>query len=183
MKQKPILLDLYLTFFNIGLFTFGGGYAMLPLLINRVVETNRWAREDEILNYFAIGQCTPGIIAVNTATFIGYKMAGILGGILATIGFISPSVIMILLIANLLNAVVDLEIVGHAFAGIRIAVTALIASSVYKLFLSNAKGVLKAAMAVLAFVAIAFFKVSPILITVAAAVLGMLFFRGGEQHE
>lgn len=182
MKKKPILLDLYLTFFNIGLFTFGGGYAMLPLLTSRVVETKKWASTDEILNYFAIGQCTPGIIAVNTATFIGYKMSGIPGGIIATLGIISPSVIIILVLANLLNAVIDLEAVGHAFAGIRIAVTALIASSVYKLFLTNANSILKASLTVLAFIAVAFFQVSPIVITLLAAVIGILFLKGGAEN-
>lgn len=182
MKKIKLLWELYHTFFSIGLFTFGGGYAMLPLLTDRVVEKKKWSTEEEILNYFAIGQCTPGIIAVNTSTFIGYKLAGILGGFIAVLGFISPSILIILLLANILNAVVGLAIVAHAFAGIRIAVTALIASSVYKLFRSNANTPVKAVMAVIAFICISFFKVSPVLITVIAAVLGILLFSKEEKN-
>ena len=92
-------LDLYLTFARIGVCTFGGGYAMLPILQREVVENRHWATEDELMDYYAIGQCTPGVIAVNTSTFIGYKTHGILGGIAATAGMITPSLIIITIIA------------------------------------------------------------------------------------
>ena len=94
-----VLIHLFMAFARIGAFTFGGGYAMLPMLQKEVVEKYHWATEDEIMDYYAIGQCTPGIIAVNTATFVGYKTAGIPGADLATLGMITPSIIIITVIA------------------------------------------------------------------------------------
>ena len=118
-------LDLYLTFARIGVCTFGGGYAMLPILQREVVENRHWATEDELMDYYAIGQCTPGVIAVNTSTFIGYKTHGILGGIAATAGMITPSLIIITIIAAFIQQFAHLAVVQHAFAGIRIAVWGL----------------------------------------------------------
>lgn len=130
MKQ---LLDLFVSFFKIGLFTFGGGYAMLPILQREVVEKKGWATDGELTDYFAVGQCTPGIIAVNTATFIGYKYKGVWGGILATLGVVFPSLIIITAIAAFLANFAEYAVVRHALAGINAAVVALIASSVLKL--------------------------------------------------
>ena len=115
-------VNLFMAFFRIGAFTFGGGYAMLPMLQKEVVEKYHWATEDEIMDYFAIGQCTPGIIAVNTATFVGYKTRGIIGGIIATLSIITPSLIIITLIAAFLQNFADLAIVKYAFNGIRACV-------------------------------------------------------------
>ncbi|MDU2354630.1 MAG: chromate transporter, partial [Anaerococcus sp.] len=133
-----ILLDLYLTFAKIGLFTFGGGYAMLPLLEREVVDNKKWVSRDDILDYYAIGQSTPGIIAVNTATFCGYSQADDLGGIVASLGFITPSIIIILIIANFLEKFADIVWIQHAFAGIRVGVSALVFYSVLKMVKSNA---------------------------------------------
>lgn len=130
MKQ---LLDLFYIFARIGGFTFGGGYAMLPMLQKEVVEKRKWATQEELMDYYAIGQCTPGIIAVNTATFIGYKLKGISGAIFATLGVITPSIVIIGIIAAFISGFQDIEIVQHAFAGIRAAVVALITHSVLKL--------------------------------------------------
>ena len=113
MKQ---LLDLFFTFARIGGLTFGGGYAMLPILQREVVEKRKWVTNEEIMDYYAIGQCTPGIIAVNTATFIGQKCAGNIGGIVATLGVVFPSLIIITLIAAFLQNFADLAIVKNAFA-------------------------------------------------------------------
>ena len=113
-----IYLDLFLTFAKIGVCTFGGGYAMLPILQREVVEKKGWATEEELTDYFAIGQCTPGIIAVNTATFIGQKYKGILGGVLATLGVVFPSLIIITLIAAFLQNFASYPVVAHALAGI-----------------------------------------------------------------
>ena len=121
-----ILIKLFFSFFKIGLFTFGGGYAMLPLLKAEVVEKQKWLTEDELLDYFSIGQCTPGIIAVNVATFSGYKLKGITGAVITTLGIICPSIIIICLIAAVLNLYINNEMVIHALAGIRIGVCALI---------------------------------------------------------
>ena len=128
-----LLWDLYRAFFTIGGLTFGGGYAMLPMLEREIVEKHGWSTKDELLNYFAIGQCTPGIIAVNTATFVGYKTKGIAGGIAATLGVISPSIVIIVLIAMLLENFMDILWVQHAFAGIRVCVCVLIFNTVLKL--------------------------------------------------
>ena len=97
----PLLLDLFCAFFRIGLFTFGGGYAMLPLLQREIVEKKKWATEEEMLDYFAVGQCTPGVIAVNTATFVGFKEKKLSGAIFATLGIVSPSLVIITVIAAL----------------------------------------------------------------------------------
>lgn len=128
------LLDLFLTFAKMGAITFGGGYAMLPILQKEVVEKRGWAAEDELLDYYAIGQCTPGIIAVNTATFIGYKNKGILGGIVATLGVAFPSVVIIMIIAAFIQNFADYAIVKYAFCGIRVCVCVLIFDAVLKLW-------------------------------------------------
>ena len=119
------LLDLFLTFARIGGLTFGGGYAMLPMLQKEVVENRGWATEEELADYFAIGQCTPGVIAVNTATFVGYREAGILGGVMATLGVIFPSLVIITIIAAFIRNFADLPVVKHAFSGIRVCVCVL----------------------------------------------------------
>lgn len=135
-----IYLDLFLTFAKVGVCTFGGGYAMLPILQREVVEKKKWATDEELTDYFAIGQCTPGIIAVNTATFIGHKYKGILGGILATLGVVFPSLIIITIIAAFLQNFASYPVVAHALAGINAAVVALIAVSVVKLGKTTLKG-------------------------------------------
>ncbi|MCF0134759.1 MAG: chromate transporter [Blautia sp.] len=128
-----ILIDLFLTFARIGGFTFGGGYAMLPMLRSEVVEKRGWATEEELMDYYAIGQCTPGIIAVNTATFIGYKTAGIIGGIVATLGVVAPSVVIISILAGLIRNFSELWPVRYALEGIRACVFVLVFSTVIKL--------------------------------------------------
>lgn len=134
-----IYLDLFFTFARIGAFTFGGGYAMLPMLQSEIVKKKHWATEDDLLDYFAVGQCTPGVIAVNTASFIGYYKKGIPGCVCATAGVVTPSVVIILIIASLLTNFADLPVVQHALAGIRIAVCVLILQAVIKLFRSGVK--------------------------------------------
>ena len=126
-------LDLFLTFARVGVCTFGGGYAMLPILQREIVEKKNWVTEEELADYYAIGQCTPGVIAVNTATFAGRKLAGVAGGIIATLGVVFPSVVIILLIAAFLQNFADVPAVIHAFNGVRACVCALILSSVLKL--------------------------------------------------
>ena len=127
-------LDLFLTFARIGGLTFGGGYAMLPMLQKEVVEKRGWATEEELMDYYALGQCTPGIIAVNTATFVGQNTAGNLGGIIATLGVVFPSLIIINLIAMFLQNFADLPVVQNAFAGIRVCVCVLVFNAVVKLW-------------------------------------------------
>ena len=170
-----LLWDLYRAFFTIGALTFGGGYAMLPMLEREIVNKHKWSTSEELLNYFAIGQCTPGVIAVNTATFVGYNKKGIAGGIVATLGVISPSIVIIVLIAMLLENFMDIQWVQHAFAGIRVAVCALIVSSVIKLAKSNLKKWWHIALAVCGFIVVAAFGLSPVYVVIACAVLSFIF--------
>ena len=179
-----IYADLFLTFAKIGVCTFGGGYAMLPILQREVVEKKGWATEEELTDYFAVGQCTPGIIAVNTATFIGYKHKGVPGGILTTLGVVFPSLVIITAIAAFLSNFADIPLVQHALAGINAAVAALIASSVLKLAKSNLKDAVSAGI-FLAGLALAFLlKLSPVILIVCAGVIGWVVYglirKGGE---
>ena len=128
-----LYFDLFWTFAKIGVCTFGGGYAMLPILQRELVEKRNWTTEGELSDYFAIGQCTPGIIAVNTATFVGHKLRGALGGVAATLGLVFPCLVIIMLIAAFLQNFAELPVVVHAFNGVRACVCALILSSVLKL--------------------------------------------------
>lgn len=134
-----ILIDLYLTFTKIGSMMFGGGYAMLPILQREIVENKKWSTTEQLTDYYAVGQCTPGVIAVNTATFIGSQQAGIAGGVAATLGVVTIPAILILIIAAFLSSFMDSVIVAHAFNGIRACVTALILASVVKLFKGSVK--------------------------------------------
>ena len=168
------LFDLFWTFCKIGALTFGGGYAMLPLIQREIVENKKWSTEKEILDYYAVGQCTPGVIAVNTATFIGYKLRGIIGGIVATLGVIFPSIVIILIIATFLQNFADLAIVQSAFAGIRVAVVALIITTVVKLIKSTIKDYLGVIIAIIAFVISAFIGLSPVYEVIAAALTGFI---------
>lgn len=168
------LFDLFWTFCKIGALTFGGGYAMLPLIQREIVENKKWSTEKEILDYYAVGQCTPGVIAVNTATFIGYKLKGIIGGIVATLGVVFPSLIIILIIAAFLQNFADLAIVQSAFAGIRVAVVALIITTVFKLLKSSIKDYLCAIVALLAFILSAFLGLSPVYVVIAAGLTGFI---------
>ena len=170
-----VLFDLFRAFFTIGALTFGGGYAMLPMLEREIVTKRNWATSEELLNYFAIGQCTPGIIAVNTATFVGYKVKGVIGGTVATLGVVAPSMVIITLIAMVLENFMDIVWVQNAFAGIRVAVCALITVSVVKLFKSNVKQHWHIALAIIAFVVVALLKLSPVYVVVACAVLSFIF--------
>ncbi len=184
-----IHLDLFLTFSKIGACTFGGGYAMLPILQREVVEKKHWATEDDLADYYAVGQCTPGIIAVNTATFVGCNRAGTVGAVVASLGAICPSVVIILIIAAFLQNFMHIEWVAHAFNGIRAGVVALILSSVIKLFKNAVKdaatgiiyGVVLALSAIGAFVpmpsgvwgVILDYLCSPVVLVVLAGVAGL----------
>ena len=169
-----LLIDLFITFAKIGAVTFGGGYAMLPILQREVVESKHWASDEELADYYAIGQCTPGVIAVNVATFIGRKKAGITGGIIATIGVVFPSVVIISMLAGVIQAYSSLEWVKHAFAGIRVCVCVLIFNAVIKLF---AKAVIDLPTTIIyaAILSCALFlNLSPVLFVVLAGLAGVI---------
>jgi chromate transporter len=161
--------------------TFGGGYAMLPIIQREIVETKQWATEEEILNYYAIGQCTPGVIAVNTATFIGNKRKGVAGGFLATFGLVLPSLIIISIIAALLTNFAEISAVQHALAGIRVAVVVLVGYSVVKLAKSGVKDGMGWCLFVLTFLVSALLGVSPVTVVLAAAAVGIIAGIWGER--
>jgi len=177
-----ILWDLFISFFKIGLFTFGGGYAMLPMLQREVVDRHSWATEEEILDYYAIGQCTPGVIAVNTATFVGTKLRGPIGGAVATVAVVTPSVIIITLISSILRNFASYEIVQHAFAGIRVAVAVLVIVSVAKLFKKGVKGKLGYGVFAASLLLVVVFDLSPVWVVLGALLLGVfLTWKGARK--
>lgn len=168
------LMELYWAFFRIGSLTFGGGMAMLPMLKREVVEKYNWSTEEELLDIYAIGQCTPGIIAVNTATYIGYQQKGVLGSIFGTLGMITPSIIIISLIATILKNFIDLPIVLHALSGIRIVVCALMLQTVYSLARAGIKNKLGLFLFLAGFLTATFTPVPTILLVLLAAVTGIV---------
>lgn len=171
------IIQLFLAFAKIGAVTFGGGYAMLPILQRDIVNKYGWATDDELMDYFAIGQCTPGVIAVNTATFIGYRRKGIAGGIFATLGVVFPSIVIISVIAAFVKNYADIEAVKYAFNGIRVCVCVLIFNAVLKL----AKGSLVDKWAYLIFAAVfilsVFLNVSAAWLVIGAGFLGYVIKR------
>ena len=176
--------ELFKTFFFMGAVTFGGGYAMLPILQREVVDKKGWCTNEELTDYFAIGQCTPGIIAVNTATFIGFKQKGWLGGIVATYGVVAPSFIIIGVIAALLQNFAEYAVVQNAFAGIRVVVTVLIINAVWKLLKTSV--VDKATCAIFIAVALCSYLlgVSPVVFVLATGALGIaLQVRKGAARK
>lgn len=167
------LWDMFWTFARMGAVTFGGGYAMLPIIQREIVEKRQWATEEEVMDYYAIGQCTPGIIAVNTSTFIGYKRAGVIGGILATLGFVAPSLVIITIIAACLQNFAEIVWVQHALNGIRACVCALVFDAVIKL---GKKSIIDPWCVVIAVVVLGlslFTNVSPVIIVLIAGASGI----------
>ena len=167
-------LDLFGTFAKVGVMTFGGGYAMLPILQREVVEHKGWATEEELMDYFAIGQCTPGVIAVNTATFVGQKQKGILGGIGATLGIVFPSLVIITALAGVINSFSHLDWVQHAFSGIRACVCVLIFNAVLKLLKSSVKDWPAALIFAAVLAASLLTDLSPVIFVAAAALCGIV---------
>lgn len=177
------LCDLYTSFFRVGGLTFGGGLAMLPMLQREIVEDRNWCTEEEILDMYAIGQCTPGIIAVNTATYVGYKQAGFIGGVFATLGIISPSIVIICLIASILQNFINLPVVVHALAGIRVVVCALMLNTVVTMAKKGIVDWIGGLLFVAAFVLACFTPIPTALIIVLAAVIGIVVKRKGGKQQ
>jgi chromate transporter len=172
------LVELFFIFSRIGLLTFGGGYAILPVIERELITKRHWVTMAEVLDYYTIGQVTPGVIAVNTATFIGYKRRGPVGGVAATLGFIFPSLFLVSLIAAFLVNFAEIPAVKHAFRGIRVAVGVLILDTVLKMM----KGVFASPKTIIiyaaAFLLSIVFSVSPAVVVIAAGCAGVLFLRG-----
>lgn len=168
------LWELFVTFFKIGMVTFGGGYAMLPIIQREIVDKKQWATDEQVVEYYAIGQCTPGLIAVNTATFVGNEVAGIAGGIIATFGFILPSFFIIMIIASLLQNFADISIVKNAFAGIRVCVCVLILQAVINMWKNSISDPFTIVIYFGILIASSFFSVSPVALVLIAAVGGII---------
>ena len=168
------LWELFWVFAKMGAITFGGGYAMLPILQREVVEKRNWATEEEVMDYYAVGQCTPGIIAVNTATFVGQKVGGISGGILATLGVVFPSLVIISLLAGLIQNFAHIPVVVNAFAGIQVCVCVLIFNAVRKLMKKAVVDKATAAIFAVVLLGSVFLDLSPVWFVVLAAFAGIL---------
>ncbi len=175
MKNKlKELLDLYLAFVKIGAFTFGGGLAMMPIMQRELIEKRGWITEEELIDYFAIGQSTPGIIAVNVATFVGYKKLGWFGGIIGTLGVVTPSWVIIMLLAGAISSVDKYPLAQKALKGINVAVAALLTSVIVKFSKKTIKSIWNAFFMLLAFALIYFLKVQSVWIIIASLVIGSL---------
>lgn len=170
-----IYWELICAFMRIGAFTFGGGYAMLPLIQKEIVDKKRWATEEEIMDYYAVSQCTPGIIMVNTATFIGYYLKGIPGAIVATLSVVTPSIVIISLIASILTTYSSLAIVQHALAGIRVAVCVLVLKAVIKLWKNGIKDAYGIIIFAIVLAAVSFTSISTVIIVILSAVAGLIY--------
>ena len=175
--NRSELWTIYGTFFKIGAMMFGGGYSMLPLLTRELVDKRGWTSEEEMIDYFAIAQCTPGIIAINTATFVGHKRHGFTGGLVATLGIITAPILVVLCIAALLMRFWSLPIVQNAFAGMRVAVAALIVGAVARLIRAGVKNWFGIILSMLAFVCVAVLGQSPVWVILGAAAVGLIAGR------
>ena len=175
MKNKlKKLLELYLAFVKIGAFTFGGGLAMMPIMQRELIEKRGWITEEELIDYFAIGQSTPGIITVNVATFVGYKKLGWFGGIIGTLGVVTPSWVIIMLLAGAISSVDKYPLAQKALKGINVAVAALLTSVIVKFSKKTIKNIWNAFFMLLAFALIYFLKVQSVWIIIASLVIGSL---------
>ena len=169
-----LLADLFFTFAKIGAVTFGGGYAMLMMFLSELVEKKKWITYEELTDYYVIAQCTPGVIAVNVATFAGRKTAGTAGAIVATLGVVFPSLVAITLLAGVIQAYASLEWVSHAFAGVRVCVCVLIFNAVSKLFSKSIVDIWTLGIYLLILAGAVFLKVSPVIFVVLAGIAGVI---------
>lgn len=177
------LFELFIVFFKVGALTFGGGIAMLPMLQRELVDNKKWATEEELMDYYSIGQCTPGIIAINTATFIGYKIKGKIGAVFSTFGVVSPSVVIIISIAGFINNFLHIQWVIYAFAGIKIAVAGLVLEAFISFFKKNVKNKVSIILCSLAFVLNFILKISPVYIIFACVVFSIFFTKYNNKKE
>lgn len=173
-KEKSKRLLLFLTFLKIGAFTFGGGYAMIPMIQKEIVERNKWLNDDDILDIVAIAESTPGPIAINAATFVGYHVSGFSGAVLTSLGVVLPSFFIISLISLILKKFEDIQVVQFAFSGIRVGVLALIVKALWSMYKQcNEKPIAYLIMAV-AFILAAFIKINVILVIVICGIFGLV---------
>lgn len=173
------LWKLYAAFFRIGGLTFGGGLTMLPMLKYELVEKNDWVTEEDLLDYYAVGQCTPGIIAVNVSTFVGYKKKGIPGAIFSTLGMVSPSLIIVSILAFFLEQFMSNQMVAHAVGGIKVVVCALMLQTVITMAKKNLVSAVCYVVAILAFLLAIFTPIPTVLLVVVAGIFGIIMYKAG----
>ena len=178
-----IYLSLFIEFFKIGLFTIGGGVAMIPVIEDQAVNKKKWLTADEMLECIALGQSLPGVIAINTSTYVGYKKAGFLGAIFATLGVILPSFLIIILLAGVVLKIDDIKFVKGMFTGIKACVTGLVLVVTFNLAKRILSDRFSQIIALLGFVSVVFFEVNAILVVVMAGVGGALYFAKGQKKE
>lgn len=175
-EKLKILKDLYLTFAKIGGLTFGGGLAMMAMFRTELIEKRSWITDEELLDYYAIGQSTPGIIAINVSTFIGYRQLGILGGIVSTLGMVTPSLVIIMILAKLINSVDRFPVVQKALNGVNVAVAVLLTKISFDFGKKEITNAFSAVVAVLAFAFVYFFKIKSFYMILASVALGIAVY-------
>ena len=172
-----MLMQLFLSFVKIGLFSFGGGYAMIPLISKEIVETRAWLSMTEFIDVIALSQATPGPIAINSATYVGYKVAGLGGSVAATVGVVVPSFILMIVLGRLFFRYRDLPFVKDMFQGIRPAVVALILAAAFSVATSSITGIVPGIVAAAVIAGILAFNIDPVLLLLASGVLGYFMYR------
>lgn len=168
------LFNLYFSFAKIGTFTIGGGLAMMPMMQSELIEKRKWITDEELIDYYAVGQSTPGIVAVNVATFVGYKQMGIIGGIFATLGMVSPSLVIIMILASLINSINDFPIIQKALKGINVAVAALLTSTIINFMKKTIKKFTNAIFMMISFLLVFVFKLPSFWIILFALLIGVV---------
>lgn len=173
-KRENVLLTLFLTFLKIGAFTFGGGYAMIPLIQREISENKGWISDEDILEIVAIAESTPGPIAINSATFVGYRINGFWGAFLCTLGVVLPSFVIISIISTVLSMFQELEVVGYAFGGIRAGVLALILKAFWTMYKKCPKNAVSYIVAAFAFLSVVLFDINVLYVIIGCAVIGIV---------
>lgn len=175
IKNKLLqLFDLYFSFAKIGTFTIGGGLAMMPMMQKELIEKRHWITEEDLIDYYAVGQSTPGIVAVNVATFVGFRQVGIIGGIFATLGMVTPSLVIIMILAKFINSISDYPIAQKALRGINVAVAALMTSVIVKFAKKTIKKITNAIFMLISFSLVFFLKVPSFYIIITALIIGVI---------
>lgn len=184
IKQKlKDLWTLYYTFAKIGTFTIGGGLAMMPMMQRELIEKRKWITEEDLIDYYAVGQSTPGIVAVNVSTFVGFKQAGILGGIVSTIGMITPSLVIIMILASLINSISEYPYVQKALRGINVAVAALMTWVIINFARKTIKNLENAVFMLLGFGLVFFLKIPSFWIILSALLIGVILTLAVQISE
>lgn len=168
------LFNLYFSFAKIGTFTIGGGLAMMPMMQAELIEKRKWITDEELIDYYAVGQSTPGIVAVNVATFVGYKQMGIIGGVFATLGMVTPSLVIIMILASLINSINDFPIIQKALKGINVVVAALLTSTIINFMKKTIKKFTNAIFMMISFLLVFVFKLPSFWIILFALLIGVV---------